>query len=150
MPRVFSCNTALLAAIVVTFSFVSAAQQCPEWPQQTQCDPGDGSSCSTNIYPPPPYDQSNGPWLYGGLTECCGTLVPAILNVGPEGCYSAELRTPASRRNLLALIRRDDAFVLTCTNEIVRFVPAPNFRAFSPQNPSLELPIRFEFPGGKR
>ena len=147
MPARSLFNLPLLGACLSISCLAGQAQQCPQIPQYSQCDPGDGTSCSTDIWNIPPYNQINGPWLYTGLAECCGQMVPAVVNVGPEGCYSAELKTPASRRYLLALMQRDDVFVLTCTNDVVRYIPIPPFRVFKPRIPSFELPIRIEFPG---
>jgi hypothetical protein len=92
----------------------------------------------------PPNNSDEG-WIWiGGYTNCCGVEYAVVTTYIPDGCESAKLRMPESQRHLLALMNRDKIFVLGCKDELTRHLPAPVRKS---KNISVELPIKFEFPG---
>jgi hypothetical protein len=135
----------LIIGIVILSAFSSYAPAqggCPPYPVTRQCDPGDGSSCSTSIIPPGPYIYGVGPWKLVGVVACCGESVPGVVNYYPSGCYATELRTKESQHNVLAmLVHGNDIFLLDRGGTLVKFNarPVPIKRKTDLLTPSLHV-----------
>ncbi len=135
----------IFLALLVFTSTYSPGQACPGQPRQIQCptDPNISTSCRDMYTPPGPLIYANGPYENVQQKNCCGTTVQNVIVYSVAyGCFSAQLRTPESKRNVLALLKLNDLFLLTCTNDFTRYLPQRSDRI---QTKAFGIPTSVSF-----